>query len=134
MLGVPTQVIVDAKDVPYEALYGCIRTLLLSDVCVTVVNASIGTHKHLGPEFGDRLKWGDPTVDSRDLLITPGDVVFATVSLDRLRAEITTPGRVVVRVYVPGIAGEQRLSLWRGSWLAAQSVEAPQLLDLNLDF
>jgi hypothetical protein len=89
---------------------------------------------------GLRETFGTAVVPARELrtagsvLVTPAKVAFAVGSLSRLSARADTPGRVVTRVFVPGLDRDEGVAWWSAEWAAERDLTATDLAGAGVEF
>ncbi len=90
-----------------------------------------------GARLPDRLAHlvrTDLDLGARDgALVVPAGVVLARGAVTRLAERASVPGRIVTRVFLPGLTAIGPVTRWDAAWLRDRELDAPQIAAASPD-
>ncbi|WP_435201162.1 hypothetical protein [Janibacter sp. GS2] len=129
------QVLLDPRGVTGEELRAGVGTLLTQVPAVELVHPTRVQSADLTGRFGSRVISAVRLRTDVPVLVTSGDVCFASGAVRRVLAELDTPGRSLTRILLsdsPVVVGQ--VACWAPQWLSGYSGTVEGLVEADLDF
>lgn len=129
---VNVQVVLDGSGADLAETLACVGSLLRSVPQVEFVRTPDETRRALRDRHIGSVRPADSVRQDAPLLITSGHVVFAAGAVRQIVRHTQVPGRVVTRVFIPGLPEGAHVTCWSSTWVSAHVAHPSELLDAGL--
>lgn len=128
------QVLLDGRDADPQEAATAAGTLLRAVKQVELVHTAEATRIMLQDRYAASVRPAGELRRDVPVLVTSPRVIFAAGALRRIVKRAHGQGRVVTRVFIPGLSEGQQVTCWSPAWLSSYEGGAADLLDAGLDF
>lgn len=128
------QVLLDGRGADPQEAAACVGTLLRAVQRVELMHTPDPTRLVLNDRYGASVRPAQQARSDVPVMVTSPRVVFASGALRRIVKNALVDGRVVTRLFIPGLSEDEQVTCWSPVWLRSYEGGVTDLLDAGFAF